>query len=80
MFSQIFSKAKVTPEFRFTAREQAAVSEWLQSELFFHSMRDNQHHGVEILGGMWGARLDTGAREKLDGALKKLLKDVGKIC
>jgi len=63
---------------RFTAREQAAVSEWLQSELPFHSMRDNLHHGVEILGGMWGARLDTGARERYDGAVKKLLTDAAK--
>ena len=55
------------------------MSEWLQSELPFHSMRDNLHHGVEILGGMWGARLDTGARERYDGAVKKLLTDVGKI-
>jgi len=60
---------------RLTQREQAAVIEWLESGLAFHSMRDNLHHGVEILGGMWGARLDSGHREKLGGALQKLLKD-----
>ena len=59
-----------------TLRENAAVAEWLESDLPFHSMRDNQYHGVEILGGMWGARLDNGARVKLDGALRKLIKDV----
>ena len=59
-----------------TEREVAAVSEWLDSGLAFHSMRDNLHHGVEILGGMWGARMDTGLREVLDTALRDLLQDV----
>ena len=64
---------------RLTAREQAAVEEWLKSNLPFHSMRDNLHHGVEILGGMWGARLDMGTREKYGTAVRKLLKDVGRV-
>lgn len=63
---------------RLTEREVAAVSEWLDSGLAFHSMRDNLHHGVEILGGMWGARMDTGLREVLDTALRELVQDAAK--
>ena len=46
---------------RLTDREVAAVTQWLDDplQLPFHVMRDNPHHGTEILGGMWGARIDT---------------------
>lgn len=37
-------------------REKEAVDEWLASDKDFHIMRDQRHHGVPILGGMWGAR------------------------
>ncbi len=42
--------------FRFSARETAAVQDWLSQELPFHVMRDNPAHVAVILGGMWGAR------------------------
>ena len=62
---------------RLTAREAAAVSQWLEeSGLPFHVMRDHPMHGTEILGGMWGARLDTGHREQLRGAMERLLASV----
>jgi len=41
---------------RITAREVAAVTEWLKSGAMFHIMRDHPHHATEILGGMWGVR------------------------
>ena len=62
---------------RLTSREQAAVEEWLESGLAFHVMRDNPHHGTEILGGMWGARMDSGGREVLSMAMLELLDQVG---
>ena len=41
---------------RLTARERAAVDEWLASDRDFHVMRDHPEHDVSILGGMWGVR------------------------
>ena len=61
---------------RLTTREQAAVEEWLNTGLAFHVMRDNPQHGTEILGGMWGARMDSGLREKLGKAMSELLNNV----
>lgn len=43
-----------------SAREKAAVDEWLRSNTSFHIMRDNSMHDpstfAAMLGGMWGAR------------------------
>ena len=61
---------------RLTTREQAAVEDWLNTGLAFHVMRDNPHHGTEILGGMWGARMDSGLMTKLAEAMTKLLDKV----
>ena len=61
---------------RITYREQAAVEEWLESGLAFHVMRDNPHHDTEILGGMWGAMMDSGDREVLSQAMLELLHQV----
>ena len=62
---------------RLTAREAAAVTQWLEeTSLPFHVMRDHPMHGTEILGGMWGARLDTGHRDQLRGAMERLLASV----
>lgn len=41
---------------RLSAREAAAVRQWLDSGRPFHIMRDHPHHNVPILGGMWGCR------------------------
>lgn len=41
---------------RLTLREKLAVDEWLNSNKDFHIMRDHPHHGIEILGGMWGVK------------------------
>ena len=66
--------------YRLTAREEAAVSEWLESGFPFHSMRDHRQHGTEILGGMWGGRLeDSTTREKFSKRTKELINDVS-IC
>ena len=61
---------------RLTTREQAAVQEWIDSGLAFHVMRDNPEHGTEILGGMWGARMDSGLRKQLAKAMSELLDNV----
>ena len=47
---------------RITAREVAAVAEWLGSPggEAVHCMRDHPEHTMPIMGGMWGARSDTG--------------------
>ena len=37
-------------------REIAAVQEFLDSELHFHSMRDSPHHYFPIMGGMWAMK------------------------
>jgi hypothetical protein len=41
---------------RITARELAAVEEWIASGKSLHIMRDHPYHGIEILGGMWGVK------------------------
>ena len=63
---------------RLTGREVAAVTQWLDDpdKLPFHVMRDNPHHGTEILGGMWGARMDTGYRDKFKEIMEELLENV----
>lgn len=38
-----------------TLRDRAAVSEWIDSGRFFHTLHDHPDHAVPILGGMWGA-------------------------
>ena len=42
---------------KFTDREAAAVSEWLESGKPIHSMRDNPQHNVPLLGACWGTSL-----------------------
>ena len=74
---------------RITHREARAVEDWLTSDLAFHVMRwalltarvtleprDNPYHTTAILGGMWGARMDTGLRDVLDTAMRKLINNV----
>jgi hypothetical protein len=39
-----------------SARDAAAVDEWLDSGKKFHIMRDQYYHNVPIMGGMWGVR------------------------
>ena len=61
---------------RLTAREQAAVEDWLETGLSFHVMRDHISHSKEILAGMWGARLDTGDRSLMTEAMLQLIDQV----
>ena len=61
---------------RLTAREQAAVEEWLTTGLAFHVMRDHPAHGASILAGLWGARMDLGLRDELAAAMNHLLNNV----
>ncbi|WP_417260828.1 hypothetical protein [Celeribacter sp.] len=41
---------------RLTARERAAVDQWIDSGKSLHIMRDHPLHRVVMLGGMWGCR------------------------
>ena len=76
---------------RLTSREAAAVTEWLEeSGQPFHIMRDHpgHHYGecqqvrtrhilcTEILGGLWGARLDTPDRALIQEAMRRLIENV----
>ena len=44
--------------------EAAAVKEWLDSDKTLHAMRDHPYHGVSIMGGGWGSKLDTDQRRQ----------------
>jgi len=41
---------------RLSARERAAVDEWLAGDRDVHLMRDHPWHVAPIMGGMWGVR------------------------
>jgi hypothetical protein len=58
---------------RLSLREKAAVDEWLASDKGFHIMRDHPWHGVEILGGMWGAK--RGVIIDIKPRIEKFLKN-----
>ena len=61
---------------RFSARETAAVSEWLESGRALHAMRDHPWHPVPMLGGGWGARLtDSKIREHWNSSWTKILNN-----
>ena len=57
-----------------TAREVAAVAEWLQSEKPLHIMRDHPAHCVPILGGTWGITQNT-IRQDWVRSLQNILTD-----
>jgi hypothetical protein len=50
-------------------REQAAVAEWLDSDKYFHVMRDHPEHGMPILAGLWGVK--RAGTERIRGLLPK---------
>ena len=66
----------VIPTYRFSARESAAVSSWLESEYPFHIMRDHPNHGTQMLAGMWGAKLNNGTRDRYKEMLQEVFKNV----
>ncbi|XP_023341272.1 uncharacterized protein LOC111711215 [Eurytemora carolleeae] len=59
---------------RFSARETAAVNDWLSLGLPFHIMRDHPLHPISILGGMWGARMDLENRQRYRTLFETLLE------
>ena len=73
----LVKKIKLMTNFRFSARESAAVSEWLSSDLPFHIMRDHNYHHSRILAGMWGAKLGNGTRERYGDMVRIMLQEVG---
>jgi len=59
-----------------SAREAAALGEWIKSNYSFHVMRDHPHHGVPMLGGLWGWRTTVrSARPDWSSVWKRLLRD-----
>jgi len=60
-------------------REVDAVTEWLESNLTFHVMRDHPDHGTVMLGGMWATRMeernDANIRDKWIQSWNNILKD-----
>jgi protein O-GlcNAc transferase len=44
---------------RLNDREKHAVYEWVNSDKSFHIMRDHPWHNAIIMGGMWGAKVNT---------------------
>ena len=60
---------------KMTAREEAAVTEWLESGASIHSMRDHPWHGVPLVGGGWGARMTDDNREQWEDIWKDILED-----
>lgn len=52
-----------------SARERAAVDEWLRSGRKYHAMRDHKFHRTPLLAGMFGARDAFGKRRKMDREL-----------
>lgn len=57
-----------------SAREAAAVDEWVRSGLPFHVMRDWYTHTDPMLAGMWGGL--AGAFPDLEGVLKSFRDEV----
>jgi len=58
---------------RLSAREVAAVQEFLASVAQVHGMRDHPAHSAVMMGGMWGARVDR-TRRQFRKAFTKLFK------
>lgn len=50
-----------------SAREAAAVAEWIKSGHTFHMMRDSGSHTALVLAGMWGAKVGaiTNMKERI---------------
>ncbi|XP_053209194.1 uncharacterized protein LOC128393093 [Panonychus citri] len=40
-------------------REVDAMNQWIKEDTMFHVMRDHKNQSIEILGGMWGGKVDT---------------------
>lgn len=62
---------------RLSAREVAAVKEWLQSPTkAIHAMRDNPAHNIGLLGASWGTDLTkVNARGRWKKSWNKILQD-----
>ena len=66
---------------RLNKREADAVSEWIDSGLEFHLMRDNvQHNCTPICGGMWGATSKLIKRINYQNMLKTWLSNNSLRC
>lgn len=51
---------------RIYLREKLAVDEWIASGKSFHVMRDNIHHNIGMLAGMWGGIVSASKHFKDD--------------
>ncbi|TRY70691.1 hypothetical protein TCAL_12938, partial [Tigriopus californicus] len=57
-----------------SAREESAVQAWIHSKHVFHFMRDHPGHNMEILAGMWGAKVES-MRNTLAKVVFQILQD-----
>ena len=55
---------------------EMGLSLLFSSNALFWLTRDNPYHNTAILGGMWGARMDTGMRSAIDLSFRKLINNV----
>ena len=60
-----------------TPREISAFNEFFASDKKFHVMRDHPNHGVPILGGTWGTKLelDSIVRKQFNNSFNKMFQD-----
>lgn len=56
-----------------SAREAAAVAEWIKSGCSFHIMRDSGSHTALMLAGMWGAKV--GSISNMKERIQKYIND-----
>jgi hypothetical protein len=58
---------------RINIRDQYCINEFLKSDKLFNIIRDNQQHGVRILGGTWGIKRGL-IKTKIEDLLKEHTK------
>jgi len=59
---------------RLNPREADAVSEWEESGMAFHIMRDHPQHAAYICGGMWGATKEFSGKFHYEKYLSEYLR------
>ena len=49
------------------------MEEFLASDYTFHTMRDHPQHGIAVLAGMWGAKVNE-TRERMSETFEVMAK------
>jgi hypothetical protein len=61
---------------RLISRDKSAVDEWIKDDTDLHIMRDHDHHGYKILGGMWGIKPKENLLSLIDEYMRNKDKDL----